>query len=102
VGAVLDLDQVLVDWSADTLTSDESDHAHGVLRGMVVRLGELAREGARNPRGAVAPFVEALLDVRTRARDARDWATSDSVRDRLAAAGIEVRDDKHGTTWQLA
>src|SRR5262245_8027834 len=42
VAAILDLEQALHDWSADTLTSDEGDRARAALRRMVVRLGELA------------------------------------------------------------
>jgi cysteinyl-tRNA synthetase len=101
VTEILDLVQALIDWSADTLTSDEGDHACAILRGMVVRLGQLAEMGARDPRDALAPLVEALLDLRTAARDRRDWSTSDSIRDRLGAAGVEVRDTSDGVTWDL-
>jgi cyanophycinase-like exopeptidase len=102
VEAVLALEQALLDWSADTLSSDEGDHARSRLRGMVVRLGELATVGARDPRDVVAPFVDALLDLRERARAARDFATSDRVRDALTAAGIEVRDTRDGVEWLVA
>jgi hypothetical protein len=101
VGSVLELEQAIADWSADTLTSDEGEHARGMLRGMVVRLGSLAQVGARDPRAAVEPLVEALLAVRARARVERDFATSDQVRDRLAAAGVEVRDTPDGPSWHL-
>jgi cyanophycinase-like exopeptidase len=101
VAAILELEQVLVDWSADTLTSDEGNHARGLLRGMIVRLGALAEAGARDPREVLEPFVSALLEVRARARQARDWATSDRIRDHLTAAGVEVRDASDGATWQL-
>jgi cyanophycinase-like exopeptidase len=101
VTALLDLEQTLLDWSADTLTSDEGDHARAILRGMVVRLGELAVAGARDPREVVRPFVEVLLDLRGRAREAKDFATSDRVRDALTAAGIEVRDTAGGVEWDL-
>ena len=46
-------------------------------------------------------LVEALLEVRDRARAARDWASADLVRDRLTAAGVEVRDAPEGTRWEL-
>jgi cyanophycinase-like exopeptidase len=101
VAALLDLEQVLVDWSADTLTSDEGDHARTVLRRMVLRLGELAVAGAADPRTVIAPFVEALLELRAAARTARDFATSDRVRDALVAAGVEVRDTADGVAWDL-
>ena len=102
ITAVLGLEQTLVDWAADTLTSDEGDHARAVLRSMVVRLGELAERGARDPREAVDPFVTALLELRRRSRAARDYPTSDWVRQQLTAAGVEVRDTPDGTVWRLS
>ena len=65
VAAVLGLEEAIAAWQADTLQSDDADEARRVLRAMVVRLGELAEQGAADPADAVAPFVEALLAVRT-------------------------------------
>jgi len=101
VAAILELEQARDDWAADTLTSDEGDHARAALRRMVVQLGELAAVGAADPRLAVSPYVEALLDLRGRARDNRDYASSDWIRDRLTAAGVEVRDTPDGVIWEL-
>jgi hypothetical protein len=94
VGAILDLEQVLLDWSADTLTSPEGEQARATLRRMVVRLGQLASVGA-------GPFVDVLLELRARARAAKDFAASDWIRDQLDSAGIEVRDTPEGARWQL-
>ena len=99
VAAVLGLEQAVADWRADTLQSDDADEARRVLRALVVRLGELAERGAADPAQGVAPFVEALIDVRRAARDNKDFGTSDLVRDRLVAAGVEVRDTPDGTEW---
>ena len=101
VTAVLDLEQALHDWSTDTLTSDEGDLARAALRRMVVRLGELAAAGAQDPRKVLGPYVDALLELRRQARDGRDYAASDWIRDRLAAAGVEVRDTPDGVNWSL-
>jgi cyanophycinase-like exopeptidase len=101
VAAILDLEQLLVDWAADTNISDESERARAMLRRMVVRLGELAATGARDPRAVLGPFIEALLGERARARAAKDFATSDRVRDQLVAAGVEVRDTPDGAVWDL-
>ena len=68
---------------------------------MVVRLGEVAKVGARDPRELIDPYVATLLELRTRARAAKDFATGDLIRDRLVAAGIEVRDAAGGSTWNL-
>lgn len=101
VAVVLELDDLIVAWSGDTLQSDETDLARSSLRGMVVRLGQVAEIGAGDPAERVAPFVDALLAVRTRARAAKDFATSDLVRDDLVGAGIELRDGPEGTSWHL-
>lgn len=41
-----------------------------------------------------------LLVERTRARDAKDWAKSDEIRDTLADQGIAVRDSANGQIWE--
>jgi cysteinyl-tRNA synthetase len=50
----------------------------------------------------VGPLVEALLDLRSEARDRRDFATADAIRDRLSAAGVVVEDSRDGARWHLA
>jgi len=101
VAAVLELEQALIDWAADTLQSDERDRARAELRRMVVRLGELAAVGARDPRDVVAPYVEAVLAARVEARGAKQYELADRLRDALVATGIEVRDAPDGTAWHL-
>jgi len=97
VAVVLRLDQLLEDWSADP--SDERDYARSVLRGMMVELGERARGGLQDPRLLVAPYVDALLELRGTARERGDYGTADLIRDRLTGHGIVVRDTPEGTRW---
>ena len=99
--AALELERTIHDWSRDTTQTDDVDHARAALRSMIVRLGDAAASGARDPAEAISPFVEALLELREAARGARDFAASDRVRDRLEAAGIEVRDTPSGPEWEV-
>ena len=99
--AVLELEAVLHAWSADTFESDELDRARAALRRMVVRLGEFAAAGLREPRDLVAPWVEALLAERTEARAGRRFTDADRIRDALEQAGVEVRDTPERTEWGL-
>lgn len=45
--------------------------------------------------------IDLLLELRAKAKAAKDWATSDQIRDRLAEFGFEVKDTKDGATWKL-
>ncbi len=44
--------------------------------------------------------IDALVADRAAARAAKDWATSDRIRDDLAAEGVEVVDTADGATWR--
>ena len=64
-------------------------------------LGLRDDEGA----GAGGKVIEGLMDMvleeRAKAKAAKDWATSDHIRDSLAALGIKVKDTKDGVEWSL-
>ena len=101
VAAILAVESALHEWSRDTLESDEPDRAREVLRELVVLLGELARDGAADPRARVAPFVEAVLELREQARSDRRFEDADRLRDALVRAGVAVHDTGVGTAWEL-
>jgi len=99
--AVLTLDRSILEWSADTLQTDEPDRARAVLYSLIHRLGEAAASGLRDPREVLAPVVDGLIALRKDLRAAKQWELADRVRDRLVAAGIELRDTPAGTEWDL-
>jgi hypothetical protein len=101
VRAILTLEETIQAWSRDTDQSDALAQARSALRAAVVCLGEMAVAGSRDPAELVGPFVDALLAERVRAREARDWAAADAIRDRLLAAGVDVHDAPDGTSWEL-
>jgi cysteinyl-tRNA synthetase len=54
-----------------------------------------------NREKAFGKVVDMVLELRAKAKADKDWATSDKIRDELAAAGFEVKDTKDGVTWKL-
>jgi len=44
--------------------------------------------------------LQALLDARSAARTARNWAESDRLRDELATRGVAVEDTRDGQRWR--
>jgi cysteinyl-tRNA synthetase len=64
------------------------------------RLGFAPLDDLPDP-AAFRPLLDLLLDLRERARAARDFAAADAIRDRLAEAGIRVEDRPGGPRWHL-
>ena len=97
--AAVSLDETLQEGAADPSHSDAADRGHDLLHQLIQRVAGIARRGLHDHRDLLAPLVEELLVLRGRARDERDFAAADRIRDALAAAGVEVRDTPEGATW---
>lgn len=78
------------------------------LRSMLDVLGldpadpQWARDGDSRYVQALDSLVTSELAARADARAVKDWALSDAIRDRLAAAGVVVQDSPDGARWSLA
>ncbi|MDD4544249.1 MAG: cysteine--tRNA ligase [Bacteroidales bacterium] len=46
-------------------------------------------------------LVNLVLDIRKQARENKDWAKSDEIRDKLSELGIKIKDGKEGISWNL-
>jgi hypothetical protein len=99
--AVINLHSALVAWAADT-DVDVAEIADTILRSMVVRLGRFAQAGLDDPVRRLRPLVEPVVAMRERFRSEGQWLVADRLRDALTAGGIEVRDTREGTVWDLA
>ena len=47
-------------------------------------------------------LVQMLITSREEARQARDWAKADAIRDSLLDMGISLEDGPQGTRWRLS
>ncbi|MDW7773866.1 MAG: cysteine--tRNA ligase [Desulfobulbaceae bacterium] len=45
--------------------------------------------------------IEQMITERAEARQKKDWAAGDKIRDRLLEYGIELQDGPEGTTWEV-
>ena len=69
-----------------------------------IRTDLVADEQSGAAGSSLQPFekaVDLLLELRSKAKAEKNWATSDMIRDRLAQAGFEVKDTKSGFEWSL-
>jgi hypothetical protein len=99
--AALALDDAIDQWSRDMLQGRDAERARAALRSMMVRLGEAAVAGTRDPKEVIGPFVALALNVRAEVRAAKRFDLSDQIRDGLAASGVEVRDTATGQEWDI-
>ena len=84
---------------------DKAQNAASVLHSLAGLLGLLQRSPEDYLRGGVTggiqdAEIEALIQQRTAARQNKDWAESDRIRDELKAQGIILEDGAGGTTWR--
>ena len=79
----------------DTLCQLFDDIVFGVL-------GLKDEEGTDGTSGKViAGLMDMVLEQRAAAKAAKDWTTSDHIRDALKALGIQVKDGKNGAEWTI-
>lgn len=45
--------------------------------------------------------MDIVLELRKKAREQKDWGTSDLIRDKLKEAGITVKDSAEGSSWTV-
>jgi cysteinyl-tRNA synthetase len=77
------------------LSTADAQAAATVIRELDSVLGVAEEDDRSLPAGAAA-----LIEQRAAARVARDWATSDRLRDELAGLGIAVEDTTDGQRWR--
>ena len=85
----------------DALARDEFSTSLRFL-GLLQSTAEEWRKGKQTARGIDAAHVEDLIAARARARNERNFAEADRIRDELARLGVALKDSKDGTTWEVA
>ncbi|WP_030267761.1 cysteine--tRNA ligase [Streptomyces sp. NRRL B-24484] len=93
------------------LTADDKDSAVARLAEVRAMLGVLGLDplddfwagGSRGDdlHGVVDSLVRLVLDQRQAARDRKDYATADAIRDRLGLAGLAIEDTPSGPRWTV-
>ena len=63
-------------------------------------LGLLTTEEDQTPGDITTELIDLILQLREEARQRRDWATADGIRDQLAALGIIIEDSPEGPRWK--
>jgi cysteinyl-tRNA synthetase len=86
-----------------TLSAEDLEELKSLFHMFLFDILGMKEETANNEarEEAYGKVVDMLLEQRMKAKANKDWATSDKIRDELAALGFEVKDTKDGFTWKL-
>ena len=97
------IDQQGLEKKASPEASATLDAMMLVFRELTGTLGIFLKEPQAKAGGAdeglVAKLMELVIEIRARARGAKDFATADLVRNKLTEAGIVLEDRADGTQW---
>jgi cysteinyl-tRNA synthetase len=83
------------------INPSDKDRLNKLLHAFVFDILGLKKEVSSNTNSQTPALVEMLIKLRKEARDNKDFATSDSIRDQLLALGIQLKDGPDGTTFSL-
>jgi cysteinyl-tRNA synthetase len=87
---------------AETLTADDLQNLKRMMHTFVFEiLGLLDETKLSSGSEVIEGLMALILDIRKEARDNKEWATSDKIRDRLKAAGVVIKDTKEGVEWRI-
>lgn len=85
-----------------TLSAEDIEELKATFKLFAEDILGLQEKAAENShQDAYKNAIDLLLRIRLQAKQNKDWATSDKIRDELAAYGFTVKDTKDGFEWTL-
>jgi len=84
-----------------TISADDLAEFQKTINAFVFDVLGLTNETKQDSSDKIDGVVELLIKLRKEARDNKDWALSDQIRDELLALGIQLKDGREGTTFSI-
>jgi cysteinyl-tRNA synthetase len=84
-----------------SLNADDLLVLKNTINAFVFDVLGLTNENSQNNSEKINGVVELLIKLRKEARENKDWALSDQIRDELIELGIQLKDGKEGTTFSI-
>ena len=92
----------LIKEGSETITQKDKELLLETMQNFVFDiLGLEDKQGSSADTEKLSGVVELLIQLRKEARENKDFATSDKIRDQLTELGIQLKDGKEGTTYSL-
>ena len=85
----------------EAITKDDLALLDKTMKNFVIDILGLEGQSSSGDEGRIDVLMNLILNIRQNARQNKDWATSDLIRDELTKAGIKVKDTKEGSEWTV-
>ena len=84
------------------LTQDDIDLLKTIYQDFVFDVLGLKNEKTDSKTSeALSKVMELIIDIRAKVKADKNFELSDNIRDKLIAAGIQIKDTKEGTAWKI-
>lgn len=85
----------------DALSEETFLYLKDTFEGFLLEVMGLKEESEKNNQLS-ENLIELLIDIRKKARQNKDYATSDQIRDQLSGMGVQLKDEKSGTSYTIS
>ena len=85
----------------ETISFEDLDELSKTMNAFVFDVLGLLNDAKEDSSGKIDGVVELLIKLRKEARENKDWALSDQIRDELLTLGIQLKDGREGTTFSI-
>lgn len=85
----------------ESISASDLELFSNTMNAFVFDVLGLLNDAVEDTSDKIEGVVELLIKLRKEARDNKDWALSDQIRDELLTLGIQLKDGREGTTYSI-
>ena len=91
----------LINDGKETISKEDLEKFSSVFNSFVFDVLGLVNETSEDNSEKLSGAIALLIQLRKEARENKNWALSDQIRDQLLVLGIQLKDGKEGTTFSI-
>lgn len=85
----------------ETLIKTDLDFLKEHLERYLIRILGLKEDLSKESALLLDGLMQLILDIRKKAKENKDYTTSDAIRDSLSKLNIKIKDGKEGSSWEM-
>ena len=100
---LFDLSRIInkVNDGKESLSKDDISFTKELFESLLFKIFGLRNEKGKDDSKLVEHLMETMLAIRQQAKNNKDYATSDKIREELEKLNIQIKDTKEGANWSF-